>query len=161
MADRAVYIVTSGSYSDYGIDHVFETRELAAAYVACCDDRNATIEEWPLIAADGFRVDRVRALAASYDADRGIYYHAFSSISLLDLEDPRYWWLSNNRAGVSIEIATNPNHPDEWWIERATKVAQDIYAFGEYERTTNGLSANEINALISKREWAKEATADA
>ena len=49
-----VYVVTSGSYSDYGIRAIFSTQELAQAYI---DKANAaetywasdtTIEEWPL-----------------------------------------------------------------------------------------------------------------
>ena len=46
-----VYIVTSGSYSDYSIDAVFSTRGLADAYVE--ELRKAKgdapdVEEWPL-----------------------------------------------------------------------------------------------------------------
>lgn len=39
-----VYIVTSGSYSDYGIDRVFKSREKAELYCECHE--GCEIEEW-------------------------------------------------------------------------------------------------------------------
>jgi len=30
---KAIYVVTSGSYSDYGIDAIFDTKELAQAFI--------------------------------------------------------------------------------------------------------------------------------
>ncbi len=64
MAHTIVYLVTSGSYSDYAIDGAFSTRELAQAYIdkakgICQADgsydvgnvywaSDAGIEEWPL-----------------------------------------------------------------------------------------------------------------
>lgn len=33
MEDKKIYLVTSGTYSDYGIDAVFTTRELAQAFI--------------------------------------------------------------------------------------------------------------------------------
>ena len=41
-----VYIVTSGEYSDYGIDAVFQDRNKAESYCKCHPD--AEIEEWEL-----------------------------------------------------------------------------------------------------------------
>lgn len=43
-APDIVYIVTSGEYSDYGIDSVWTTRE--AAEEAASTDRDARVEEW-------------------------------------------------------------------------------------------------------------------
>ena len=53
-----VYVVTSGSYSDYGIETVFSTREAAEAYIAegeklTYSDYNK-IEEWPVDERAGF-----------------------------------------------------------------------------------------------------------
>lgn len=39
-----IYIVTSGCYSDYGIDAVFQNRDKAEAYCRCHTDTE--IEEW-------------------------------------------------------------------------------------------------------------------
>lgn len=160
--ERVVYVVTSGSYSDYHIEHIFETREVAEAYKAATtsdDDYNDTdIEEWPLLPAE-VPVERVRALKLYWRPDNEPHY-AFEDKSSIDVQPAWYWHKARPslQAGAVVELVTNSNHPDEWWIERAIKIAQDVLAFGEYERTANGLSTNEINALIGKRKWeAKDA----
>lgn len=46
-----VYIVTSGSYSDYGIDAVFSTRDLAKKYISSLNSsrfHEFVIETWDL-----------------------------------------------------------------------------------------------------------------
>lgn len=52
MADDAVFAVTSGAYSDYHVDGLFSTRELAEQFVAAFDQRDRwdamSIEEWVL-----------------------------------------------------------------------------------------------------------------
>ena len=46
---KIIYLVTSGCYSDYMVERVFSTRELAETYVdAECVSRGAEIEEYPL-----------------------------------------------------------------------------------------------------------------
>lgn len=44
---KKIYIVTSGSYSDYGIDAVFSTKELAEIFVSRFGE-DMNIEEWDL-----------------------------------------------------------------------------------------------------------------
>lgn len=54
MESKTIFVVSSGSYSDYGIDAMFETRALAEQYIFLktttgrftCGDPE--IEEWPL-----------------------------------------------------------------------------------------------------------------
>ena len=41
---KKVYVVTNGSYSEYAIEGIFSTRELAEAYVQKA--KRGTIEEW-------------------------------------------------------------------------------------------------------------------
>lgn len=47
-----VYVVTSGSYSDYGIDAIFSTKELAETYASRMDSKSSypghNIEEWQI-----------------------------------------------------------------------------------------------------------------
>jgi hypothetical protein len=51
--ERKVYLVTSGNYSDYGVDAVFSTREMAEAAVAIANARRRAAAEiqdsklWP------------------------------------------------------------------------------------------------------------------
>ena len=51
MSYKTIYIVTSGEYSDYRIDAVFDTKDLAEAYVAAGAEQpyyKKHIEEYPL-----------------------------------------------------------------------------------------------------------------
>jgi hypothetical protein len=49
-----VFVVTSGSYSDYSIQEIFSTKELADAYLKECDPSDGyDIEEWEMDAAAG------------------------------------------------------------------------------------------------------------
>ena len=49
---KVAYVVTSGCYSDYGIEAVFSSRKAAEAFVAVFSDKRSwgakTIEEWPM-----------------------------------------------------------------------------------------------------------------
>lgn len=51
MEKQIIYIVTSGSYSDYGINAVFSTKELAQKYIDAFEKQSFEgfdIEEWEL-----------------------------------------------------------------------------------------------------------------
>jgi len=158
---RKVYLVTSGYYSAYGIEHVFATRRLAEAYIAYLGNESAAIEEWDVVESET-SVEDVRALALTWRVKNQtpIRHHAFSTKARIDIARPEYRWYPYHGGEVFIEIATNPDHPDAWWIARAEKVAQDMWAFVDYERTVNGLRVDDINPLLAKRDWAKEATTD-
>ena len=50
---KKIYVVTSGSYSDYGIDAIFDSRELAQSFIDSFDKSRGwtdfnDIEEWEL-----------------------------------------------------------------------------------------------------------------
>ena len=48
---KTIYVVTSGEYSDYGIDSIFDTKELAEKYIASFNKggwNEMDIEEWCL-----------------------------------------------------------------------------------------------------------------
>ena len=49
---KKVYVVTSGSYSDYGIDAIFDTKELAQSFIDSFKDDSYNdfngIDEWDL-----------------------------------------------------------------------------------------------------------------
>lgn len=49
-----IYIVTSGCYSDYGINAVFSTREKAQEY---CDMHNNSSESWDSYSVETYAVD--------------------------------------------------------------------------------------------------------
>lgn len=45
---KTVFVVTSGIYSDYHIDGIFSTKELAAAFVKKLKDDETSVEIWNL-----------------------------------------------------------------------------------------------------------------
>ena len=60
-----VYIVTSGEYSDYGIEAVFSTREMAEKYIAT---NNTT--DYPYDYIEEYDIDSDKIIT-----DNTIYYH--------------------------------------------------------------------------------------
>ena len=142
-----VYIVTSGQYSDYSIDSVFETRELAAAYIELRQKSaqwyDGSIEEWPLIGGEG-QMEEVRLVELRWypddEAKRVRFYttprFAAEVTNEYHWADPLSRW--DGRSFVKVVLMVNPNYPDDWWVERATKGAQDIWAIGEYVRVKYG-----------------------
>lgn len=62
-----VYIVTSGEYSDYGIDRVFTDKERAELYCAIheCDYESPQVEEWD---ADDVEIDTTKPYMRRWEA---------------------------------------------------------------------------------------------
>ena len=73
-----VYVVTSGEYSDYGIDSIFSNKEAAEKHCATWDGSN--IEEYELEDGTNIVIDQVyRGLNfdmsyRSYDDDISVYW---------------------------------------------------------------------------------------
>ncbi len=63
MSNQTIYVVTSGSYSDYGIRAIFSTKEKAEHYVSLSKETDPDephgIEEWTLDAMDNVIVSNV------------------------------------------------------------------------------------------------------
>lgn len=75
-----IYIVTSGEYSDYGIECVFSTREQAERYVALQNDNKAWWSECWFI--EEYEVD-----GATIETDKPLWYHYEFSIVLRTIKD--------------------------------------------------------------------------
>lgn len=48
---KKIYVVTCGEYSDYGIEAIFDNKELAEKFISCFewyDWHQPTVEEWEL-----------------------------------------------------------------------------------------------------------------
>ena len=78
-----IYIVTSGCYSDYGIDAVFQNRDKAEAYCQCHPDTE--IEEWEFF--DGntytpFNVVKI-SMHIRLNGTNDIYFKFYNIIHLL------------------------------------------------------------------------------
>ena len=59
--ENKVYVVTRGEYSDYGIEHIFSTREAAEKYCAIDKDKcyEPMIEEWNLEDGSNILIEQV------------------------------------------------------------------------------------------------------
>lgn len=76
----SVYIVTSGSYSDYQIVIVFATKELADAFVS--DNGDCDVEEYPLNTV----VPKVYKWFAWIKLDSGEIYHVSEFLPVFEQE---------------------------------------------------------------------------
>jgi hypothetical protein len=79
---KKIYIVTSGTYSDYGINAIFDTKELAKKYISAFDQKymEMNIEEWNLNEFDfrpGYKAYRVRMNKKGNTKEiEWLYYHS-------------------------------------------------------------------------------------
>lgn len=104
-----VYVVTSGEYSDYTIEGVFSTRELAEKFAAQWGDCN-DIAEWPL----DKRKDESRKIvhqatirADTGDVDKWFGKHSYLESSDNDIKRTFYYDRSNEIIG---ESSISPDH---------------------------------------------------
>ena len=116
-----VYVVTSGKYSDYEIEAVFSTRELADAHIALLfpsegarEDYNAQVQEWEV---DGFAGNVFRDGFCACFAPDGEITNLGSMRVLARPEDrsatPTEW-----PTGVTVCSLVSPEHAEELAIEK-------------------------------------------
>lgn len=143
MADK-VYIVTSGYYSEYGINAVFLNKEKAKMY---CATRNGgrseyyTIEEWNLSDKNTYTPKKSMEVNMFVkNSKKRITFNYYTSA----LEDDKYHYQNNGYISVwgfdNYEIRLKRKLPDdyeEWEIEE------------KYERVMNDINA-EVKYIISE-----------
>ena len=103
-----IYIVTSGSYSDYGIRGVYTTREAAQQF---CDDINSIagrcfddyeIEEWE---ADAPREDRGPGWEVALDANGNVVWSSLDELNIPGIApkvETRVWHNGQWTAGLRV-----------------------------------------------------------
>lgn len=106
-----IYIITSGAYSDYGIDSVFDSRELAVKYLGFDPDKNRK----PYFEGGStVRIERY-TLNAGYNQKGWIYLVAMNRYGttlmvnqISDMPTPRFmiqkedWWDKNTKPNKNV-----------------------------------------------------------
>jgi hypothetical protein len=126
-----IYIVTSGEYSDYGIDAVFSTRELAEAYIKQFQDKWQTmgVEEWTLDPwkkelRKGYKLYSLHMDKAGNTVD--ISAQSYGSYGLRDGE-PYQGWDANGNMTLCL-LARNETHAIKIANEkRAMLIANNLW----------------------------------
>lgn len=127
-----VYIVTSGCYSDYGIDAVLETREQAEAYCALHQREDQDIEEWN---TDDYSVKTDKPVLKKWlgylnrDGTIKVIFEGYSFDRYFKMETVSYYW---SNACKRIRFTTAKGKTEE----QAKKILQDKLATLKYERET-------------------------
>ena len=153
-----IYIVTSGCYSDYGIDAVFQNRDKEEAYCRCHPDTE--IEEWEFFDDNIYTpFNIVRILMRIYsDGDNKVYF-CFRTLSKEDVG----FYLSNQDS-VSVysnHIAINlrrllPQNYEETIRKKYKKVFYDLIPEIKYILSKLDLPGNNILTNRGKYKYAKK-----
>lgn len=158
-----IFIVTSGEYSDYGINRVFLNQENADRYVEVYNRgqtpyNHARIEEYDVTDGDDgeFDVREIRYVEVSYDFynQQAHSYCEFSSVTSVDNPNIKsginYHEHSDGWYGFDFKRVINNNHDDVYWRNKYEKVCFDLAAQIQYWRTVDRMSVDEINAALGK-----------
>jgi hypothetical protein len=133
-----IYIVTSGEYSEYGIDRIFLDKEKAEKYVELSQNAwNSTrLEEWET--SDDEQIDEITYIYAHYSKDckyksDSITVEIRKTNSLDDKEkahNKNYFWFSDysGEKRVLIERVLNDNYGEEKLKSKYTKICYDLMA---------------------------------
>jgi hypothetical protein len=134
-----IYIVSSGEYSDYGIDRIFLDEEKAKRYVELSQNgwNSTRLEEWET--SDDEQIDEITYIYAHYS--KGCKYRSSDSMAVeirktngLDDREKahikNYFWFSDysGEKQVLIERVLKGNYEEEKLKSKYTKVCYDLMA---------------------------------
>ena len=152
-----IYIVTSGEYSDYSIDAVFQDENKAEAYCKC--HPNAEIEEWELFDDNIYTPFNVVNIHMDILENNGkrIYF----KFQTLSKEDANYYMTNNDSVTVYSSNHINihlirmlPQNYDKENIEnKYTKVFYDLISEIRYLVSDTGLSSDVMKITYDQRQY--------
>lgn len=154
-----IYIVTSGCYSDYSIDAVFQNRDKAKAYCRCHPD--AEIEEWELLDDNiytPFNMVRIR-MCIRLDGTNDIYFE-FQTLSKED--DEFYMSNSDSVSAYSQQIEIHlrrllPQNYDKEMVEKKyTKAFYDLVPEIKYILSELDLRGKDVLTNWEEYEYAEK-----
>lgn len=125
-----IYIVTSGCYSDYGIDAVFQNRDKAKDYCRC--HPNAEIEEWQFFDDNIYTpFNIVRILMRIYsNGDNNVYFD-FGTLSKEDdgcyMSNRNSVSMYSNHIEIHLRRLLPQNYDEEIIREKYKKVFYDLF----------------------------------
>lgn len=147
-----VYVVTSGSYSDYSINRVFLDKEKAEKYVDMCED--SEIEEYET--DDDKEINEIKYVRIYYGVEPNqlpkYQFHLIKTNTLDKSEEnikhTSYFCYSSNRESLSIcRIIKQLNYNEEDLKNKYEKVCQDLYAQIKYQKS-QGWDRDMINKWL-------------
>ena len=152
-----IYIVTSGEYSDYSIDAVFQDKNKAEAYCKCHPD--AEIEEWEFFDDNIYTPYNVVHIHMDILENNGkrIYFN----FQTLSKEDANYYMTNNDSVTVYSSNHINihlirmlPQNYDKENIEnKYTKVFYDLISEIRYLVSDTGLSSDVMKITYDQRQY--------
>lgn len=143
-----VYIVTSGTYSDYTIDRVFLDKEKAERYIKLCDNHywdTPQIEEFET--DDDKSIDEIKYVRGVYAKNQGSNFRGKEmDVSIMrsnNLDDKeqnikRNWFHKSYSGGYSLTIqrVIHGDFDEEKIIKKYEKALYDMMAQIEYLMST-------------------------
>ena len=152
-----VYIVTSGEYSDYSIDAVFQDKNKAEAYCKC--HPNAEIEEWEFFDDNIYTPYNVVHIYMDISGNAKKICFDFQTLSK---EDADYYMLNQDYATVynaqhiSLHLIRMlpKNYNRENIKDRYTKVFYDLIPEIKYLISDIGLSNDIMKTSYDQRKYA-------
>ena len=154
-----IYIVTSGDYSDYSIDAVFQDKNKAEAYCKCHPD--AGIEEWEFFDDNIYTPYNVVCIDMDISGNAKKIYFNFQTLSK---EDADYYMANQDRVTVYdaqhislylIRILPK-NYNKENIKDKYTKVFYDLISEIKYVLSDIGLSNDFMKDDYDKRQDAAQ-----
>lgn len=151
-----IYAVASGSYSDYGINAIFTTEELAQKYIdASGKGYDGRIEEYTLY--DDTTVIESRRYVRywygdlySQHSDRSMIFEQSSlDDGMAELVGTQYLDGRDGEDHLALTRRITDNHPDDWWIKRAQKAAYDLMKQIIVLREQDHLTPEQIQAWLN------------
>lgn len=153
-----IYIVTSGSYSDYGIEKVFTNKDKAEEFAKWCPDSNG-VDEWDT--EDELNVEKYYRIVCQYKMyDNGKSEAPYITVynctnhnrvmNYTSLSD--YHKFGGNYIVLSISrfVKANENDDDkDFYRQKYTKVAYDTMAMIK-QLHVDGYSYEQINEMLQK-----------
>ena len=135
MAKQEVYVVTSGEYSDYGINRIFLDRDLAEVYCAVhhndspYDEDRPQIEVWEISDESDIKVDKIYKVYKALWFSQTIQHRPNQPIIC--------WSMTYNTSPFELKIDENPYRELSGYIpvnktiideEEAIKIISDTIA---------------------------------
>ncbi|CAH0305815.1 DUF7336 domain-containing protein [Priestia megaterium] len=156
---KKVYIVTSGTYSDYGINSVFQSEEKAQEFVDLMEKRSSysdyDIEEYSVVdALDSYELKEYKVVDATLSVDGSFHVGSYSeNTGELPIEDAettqvfRHRYYSKSLGGVRIHRVLRDDALDE---EKYRKICADILAEVKYLIDIDGRSLQDVIEIYEK-----------
>lgn len=158
-----IYIVTSGEYSDYSIDAVFQDKNKAEAYCKC--HPNAEIEEWEFFDDNIYTPYNVVCIDMDILGNTKKIYFNFQTLSR---EDADYYMTNQDRVTVydtqhiSLYLSRilPKNYNKENIKDKYTKVFYDLIPGIKYAISDMGLSNDFMKNNYNQRQYAAQLVKD-